>query len=135
MHPDDGRVVSRFIMQALHNKPVTIFGDGSQSRSFCYVDDLIKGLMAFMNGPDDFVGPLNLGNPGEYKILDLAEKIIRLTESKSTIEFRPLPEDDPKRRRPDIGLAKEKFDWQPQVELDAGLRKTINYFKELYTSS
>ncbi|MFC1823688.1 UDP-glucuronic acid decarboxylase family protein [Thermodesulfobacteriota bacterium] len=135
MHPDDGRVVSRFIMQALTNEPITIFGDGTQSRSFCYVDDTIEGLMAFMNGPDNFVGPLNLGNPAEYRILDLAESIIRLTLSKSSIEFCPLPEDDPKRRQPDISLAKEKFNWQPEVELEEGLRRTIQYFKRLLTPS
>lgn len=131
MHPNDGRVVSNFIIQALDNKPITIFGDGSQTRSFCYVDDMINGIIKMMNSPKDFTGPVNLGNPAEYKILDLAEKIIRLTKSRSRIEFCPLPADDPKRRRPDISLAKEKLDWKPVVDIEDGLEKTIRYFTEL----
>ena len=130
MHPNDGRVVSNFIMQALRNESITIFGDGTQTRSFCYVEDMIEGLIKMMNGPDDFVGPVNLGNPEEQKILDLAQTIIRLTKSKSKIEFRPPPMDDPKRRRPDISLAKTKLDWQPKIGLEQGLEKTIQFFRE-----
>ena len=128
MHPNDGRVVSNFIVQALKNKDVTVFGDGTQTRSFCYVDDLIEGMIRMMNGPDDFTGPVNLGNPDEFTILELAQKIIKITGSKSKIVFKPLPQDDPMQRRPDIGLAKEKLKWQPVVELDQGLKKTIEYF-------
>jgi len=131
MHPNDGRVISNFIMQALRNEPVTIFGDGRQTRSFCYVEDMIDGLVKMMNGPDDFVGPVNLGNPGEYSMLDLAEAVIELTGSKSRPEFHPSPMDDPKRRQPDIALAKEKLGWEPNVELREGLEKTIGYFREL----
>jgi UDP-glucuronate decarboxylase len=123
-------VVSNFIMQALRNESITIFGDGMQTRSFCYVEDLIDGLIKMMNGPDDFVGPVNLGNPEEQKILDLAQTIIRLTKSKSKIEFRPPPMDDPKRRQPDISLAKTKLDWQPKIDLGEGLEKTIQFFRE-----
>jgi UDP-glucuronate decarboxylase len=129
MHPNDGRVVSNFIIQALENEPITIFGEGTQTRSFCYVDDVIEGLIKMMNGPDDFVGPLNLGNPAECKILDLARQIIRLTRSKSRIEFLSLPMDDPKRRRPDISLAREKLDWEPKIDFEEGLKKTIQYFR------
>ncbi len=132
MHPNDGRVVSNFIVQALKNETITIFGDGNQTRSFCYVDDLIGGISTMMNGPDDFIGPVNLGNPSENKILDLAKLIIELTGSKSRIEFLPLPMDDPKRRRPDTGLAKEKLGWEPKVSLEEGLTKTIQYFKKLF---
>jgi len=131
MHPNDGRVISNFIMQALNNEPVTIFGDGRQTRSFCYVEDMIDGLVKMMNGPDDFVGPVNLGNPGEFSMLDLAEAVIELTGSKSRPEFHPSPMDDPKRRQPDIALAKEKLGWEPNVELREGLEKTIGYFREL----
>ncbi len=131
MHPNDGRVVSNFIIQALRDKPITIFGDGNQTRSFCYVDDLIKGVISLMNGPDDFVGPVNLGNPVEYKILDLAQEIIRLTQSNSQIEFLPSPMDDPKRRQPDISLAKKKLGWEPKIDLEEGLKRTIQYFKDL----
>jgi UDP-glucuronate decarboxylase len=131
MHPNDGRVISNFIMQALRNEPITIFGDGRQTRSFCYVDDMVDGLVRMMNGPDDFVGPVNLGNPGEYSMLELAENIVRLTGSASGIEFRPSPMDDPKRRQPDIALAKERLGWEPAVGLQEGLQKTIAYFREI----
>ena len=128
MHPNDGRVVSNFIVQALKNKDITVFGDGTQTRSFCYVDDLIEGLIRMMSGPDDFTGPVNLGNPDEFTILELAKKIVKITNSKSKIVFKPLPQDDPMQRRPDISLAKEKLKWQPTVKLDEGLKKTIEYF-------
>jgi len=131
MHPNDGRVISNFIMQALRNEPITIFGDGLQTRSFCYVEDMVEGIMRMMNGPDDFVGPVNLGNPGEYSMLELAENIVRLTRSKSRLEFQPSPMDDPRRRQPDIGLAKEKLGWEPVVSLHEGLEKTISYFMEI----
>jgi UDP-glucuronate decarboxylase len=131
MHPDDGRVISNFIMQALRNEPITIFGDGLQTRSFCYVDDMVEGMVAMMNGPDDFVGPVNLGNPGEYSMLELAEAIVKLTGSKSVIEFKPSPMDDPRRRQPDIRLAKERLGWEPVVGLQEGLQKTIAYFREI----
>jgi UDP-glucuronate decarboxylase len=131
MHPNDGRVISNFIMQALRNEPITIFGDGLQTRSFCYVEDMVEGIMRMMNGPDDFVGPVNLGNPGEYSMLELAENIVRLTRSKSRLEFQPSPMDDPRRRQPDIGLAKEKLGWEPVVSLHEGLEKTIAYFREI----
>ena len=131
MHPNDGRVISNFIIQALHNEPITIFGSGDQTRSFCYVDDMIEGLIQMMKSPKDFVGPVNLGNPVEYKILDIAQTIIKLTHSTSQIEFHPLPADDPRRRRPDISLAKTKLDWTPQIEMDEGFTRTINYFREL----
>ncbi len=131
MHPNDGRVVSNFILQALKNEPITIYGDGSQTRAFCYVDDLIEGFVRFMNSPDDFVGPMNLGNPVENTILELAETIIRLTGSKSEIISKPLPMDDPKQRCPDIGLAKEKLGWEPGVPLETGLTRTIEYFQQL----
>lgn len=131
MHPYDGRVVSTFIVQALKNETITIFGDGSHTRSFCYVDDMIEGLIKMMNGPDDFIGPVNLGNPVECGILQLAQQIIRLTQSNSNIEFLPPPMDDPKRRQPDISLAKEKLGWDPKISLEKGLEKVIQYFKEL----
>ena len=131
MHPNDGRVVSNFIVQALTNQGITVYGDGSQTRSFCYVDDLIEGLIRMMNGPDDFVGPVNLGNPTEFTILDLAEKTIRLTGSKSKIIFKPLPQDDPLQRRPDITLAKEKLQWEPVIDVEKGLNKTIEYFRRI----
>jgi UDP-glucuronate decarboxylase len=130
MHPDDGRVISNFILQALRNEPITIYGDGSQTRSFCYVDDMISGLIRLMNTPDDFTGPVNLGNPIEISILELAEKIIRMTGSKSKITFKPLPADDPKQRQPLIELAKEKLGWTPEVPLEEGLKKTIAYFED-----
>jgi UDP-glucuronate decarboxylase len=128
MHPNDGRVVSNFILQALQNKPITIYGDGSQTRSFCYVDDMIEGLIRLMNTPDSFTGPVNLGNPEEVSILELAETIIELTGSKSQLVFMPLPQDDPKRRCPDITLAKTVLQWEPRTPLREGLKKTIDYF-------
>jgi UDP-glucuronate decarboxylase len=131
MHPNDGRVVSNFIIQALKGENITVYGDGSQTRSFCYIDDMIKGLTKFMNSPDDFIGPVNLGNPSEISILELAEKILRITRSKSKILFKHLPQDDPVRRCPDITLAKEKLRWKPTVHLDEGLEKTVKYFKNL----
>jgi UDP-glucuronate decarboxylase len=131
MHPDDGRVVSNFIVQALKGQDLTIFGDGSQTRSFCYVDDLIDGMLAMMNSEPGFTGPVNIGNPGEFTMLELAELTLKLTGSKSKIVFRPLPQDDPKKRKPDITLAKGKLGWEPQVPLDEGLKRTIAYFKEL----
>ena len=132
MHPQDGRVVSNFVMQALQNKDITIYGDGDQTRSFCFVDDLISGIQLFMNSEDSFKGPVNLGNPSEFTILELAEKIISLIGSTSKIIYRPLPEDDPRQRQPDISLAMNKLDWRPKIELMQGLQHTINYFSELY---
>ncbi len=129
MHPDDGRVVSNFIMQALQDQPITIYGDGTQSRSFCYVDDLIEVFIRFMASDDDFTGPMNIGNPGEVTIKELAEKIIDLIGSSSKLEYKPLPSDDPVQRRPDISLAKERLDWEPGIKLEEGLRKTIPYFE------
>ena len=129
MHPNDGRVVSNFIVQALNNQDITVYGEGSQTRSFCYVDNLIDGMVRMMNGSDEFVGPVNLGNPMEFTILELAEKIIEATDSKSRIVFRPLPEDDPLQRQPDISLAREKLQWEPDTALDEGLQTTIAYFK------
>ena len=131
MHPNDGRVVSNFIMQALRNEDITAFGDGTQTRSFCYVDDMIDGFARLMNSPDDFTGPVNLGNPEEFTILELARMVIDLTESKSKIVFKPLPEDDPKQRQPDITLAKDRMAWNPTTKLEEGLKKTIVYFKGL----
>jgi UDP-glucuronate decarboxylase len=132
MHPNDGRVVSNFIIQALKNKPITVYGDGSQTRSFCYVDDLIEAFVRLMDSPDGFSGPVNIGNPVEFTILELAEKVIKMTGSKSSIDFRPLPQDDPTQRQPDITLAKDKLNWEPQVKLDQGLIKTIEYFKSIF---
>ncbi len=129
MHPNDGRVVSNFILQALRNEPITVYGDGSQTRSFCYVDDLIDGLVRLMNTPPDVTGPMNIGNPVEFTILGLARKTIELTGSKSEIIFRPLPEDDPVQRKPDITLAKKELHWEPKIELVQGLKKTIEYFR------
>ena len=131
MHPNDGRVVSNFIMQALQNQPITVYGDGLQSRSFCYVDDLIEGFVRLMHSPDDFTGPVNLGNPGEFTIRELAEKVIALTNSKSEIVLKPLPCDDPQQRQPDITLAKKKLGWEPRIRLEEGLRNTIPYFEQL----
>ncbi len=130
MRADDGRVVSNFIVQALRGEPLTIYGDGRQTRSFCYVDDLIDGLLKLMNTPPDFSGPVNLGNPGEFTVGELAEKIIDLVGSKSKLSYHPLPDDDPVQRRPDISLASTALDWQPTVSLEDGLKKTISYFKE-----
>jgi len=129
MNPMDGRVVSNFIMQALRNEDITVYGDGKQTRSFCYVDDLVTGMMAVMQSADDFTGPVNLGNPGEYTMLELAERIIAQTKSTSRIVFRPLPQDDPKQRRPDITKAKTELGWQPLTQLEDGLKQTIAYFK------
>lgn len=131
MHPNDGRVVSNFILQALRNKDITVYGDGHQTRSFCYVDDMIEGVIRMMDAPDGFTGPVNLGNPEEFTILELAEKIIALTRSKSKIVFEPLPQDDPLQRKPNIGLAKKKLKWEPQIQLAAGLKQTIDYFRTL----
>ena len=131
MHPNDGRVVSNFIVQALQGEPITVYGDGSQSRSFCYVDDLIEAFVRLMDTEDSFTGPVNLGNPGEFTILELAQQVIKLTGSISEIIFEPLPSDDPRQRQPDISLAREKLNWEPGIELEAGLKPTINYFSEL----
>ncbi len=131
MHPNDGRVVSNFIMQALDHQPITIFGDGRQTRSFCYVDDLIDGLHRLMQSPDDFCGPVNLGNPVEFTMLELAEKVIELTGSHAPIAFMPLPSDDPLRRKPDIALARNFLGWEPKIGLAEGLERTITYFREL----
>ena len=132
MSPNDGRVVSNFIVQALQNKDITIYGDGTQTRSFQYVDDLIEGMVRMMNTGDDFTGPVNIGNPGEFSMLELAELIIKLTGTKSKIVFRPLPGDDPKQRKPDISLAKEKLGgWEPNIALEDGLKETIKYFRTI----
>ena len=129
MHPNDGRVVSNFIMQALRGEDITIYGDGTQTRSFCYVDDLIEAMVGVMATPDEFTGPINIGNPQEFTIRELAEHILRLTESRSKLAFKPLPADDPKQRRPDIGLAKDVLGWSPTIELGEGLERTIRYFR------
>jgi UDP-glucuronate decarboxylase len=131
MHPNDGRVVSNFIVQSLKNAPITLYGDGSQTRAFCYVDDLADGLIRLMETPDEFTGPVNLGNPVEFTILELARKVIELTGSNSKIIHEPLPQDDPKQRKPDISLAKSELQWEPKVTLEQGLKKTIAYFDEL----
>jgi UDP-glucuronate decarboxylase len=131
MHPNDGRVVSNFIIQALQDKAITAYGDGSQTRSFCYVDDLVDGLMKLMNSPDSLIGPINIGNPAEITILELAEKILTLTGSRSKIVFKPLPTDDPIHRQPDITQAKQHLAWEPKVTLEEGLSRTIAYFKAL----
>ncbi|MFZ9465169.1 MAG: UDP-glucuronic acid decarboxylase family protein [Burkholderiaceae bacterium] len=135
MHPNDGRVVSNFIVQALKGEDITMFGDGSQTRSFCFVDDLIEVMLRMMDSPAGFVGPVNIGNPGEFTMLELAEMVLRLTGSRSTISFKPLPSDDPKQRRPDISLAKQALDWEPKVSLEEGLEKTIAYFRHLLAAS
>lgn len=132
MHPNDGRVVSNFIVQALKGMDITVYGNGSQTRSFCYVDDLIDGFVRLMDSPDDFTGPVNLGNPGEFTILELAQKVIEMTDSKSKIVFKPLPSDDPTQRQPDISLAKETLDWNPKIQLGKGLLNTIEYFKTIF---
>jgi UDP-glucuronate decarboxylase len=131
MHPNDGRVVSNFIVQALRDEPITIYGEGSQTRSFCYVDDLVDGLLRLMRSPETITGPINLGNPNEFTMLELAKQIIELTNSKSQLVFKPLPVDDPQRRRPNITQAREQLGWQPTVALRDGLSKTIRYFEEL----
>jgi UDP-glucuronate decarboxylase len=134
MHPNDGRVVSNFIVQALTSKPITIYGDGKQTRSFCYVDDLIEGFIRLMNSPKGFTGPVNLGNPVEFTILELADMVMEMTASKSELVRKPLPQDDPVMRKPDISIAQEKLGWQPKVPLREGLRKTIDYFDDLLRS-
>ncbi|MFE1600414.1 UDP-glucuronic acid decarboxylase family protein [Methylobacterium sp. ID0610] len=130
MHPNDGRVVSNFIVQALKGEPITVFGEGNQTRSFCYVDDLVDGMVKFMATAPDVTGPINLGNPGEFTILELAEQVIRLTGSSSKIVHKPLPKDDPKQRQPDIAKAKALLDWEPTIPLEEGLRRTIAYFAD-----
>lgn len=135
MHPNDGRVVSNFIMQALLKQPITIYGDGSQTRSFCYVDDMVRAFIALMETGDDVTGPINVGNPGEFTMLELANAIKRITGSTSSIEFRPLPQDDPRQRRPDISKAKQALDWSPRIQLEEGLTKTIEYFEKLIATA
>jgi UDP-glucuronate decarboxylase len=136
MHPDDGRVVSNFIVQALKGEPLTMYGDGTQTRSFCYVDDLVRAMVHMMATGDGFTGPVNIGNPGEFTMLELAHRILELTGSKSVIRFLPLPADDPRQRQPDISLAKHEFEWEPKIALSDGLRRTIEYFvKHLRFSS
>ena len=129
MHPNDGRVVSNFIVQALSGGDVTIYGEGQQTRSFCYVDDLIDAMVLMMNSAPDFPGPVNIGNPGEYTMLELAETILRLTRSRSRLVHQPLPLDDPKQRQPDISLARDRLGWEPKVDLEDGLKETIGYFR------
>jgi UDP-glucuronate decarboxylase len=131
MHPNDGRVVSNFIVQAIRGEDITIYGSGEQTRSFCYVDDLIEGIMRFMESPAELIGPMNLGNPGEFTIRELAEKVLKFTNSRSKLAFKELPQDDPKQRRPDISLAKKELGWQPAVSLDDGLKETVAYFSRL----
>ena len=131
MHPNDGRVVSNFIVQALQNHDITVYGEGNQTRSFQYVDDLVEGMIRLMNSRDGFTGPVNVGNPNEFTILELAQKVIKLTGSKSKIIYKPLPSDDPMQRQPDISLAKKELDWSPNVQLEEGLIKTIRFFKTI----
>ena len=131
MHPNDGRVVSNFIVQALKNRDITVYGEGNQTRSFQYVDDLVEGMIRMMGSPESFTGPVNIGNPHEFTILELAEKVIKLTGSNSKIIYQPLPSDDPMMRKPDITLAKKELDWSPKVSLDEGLIKTIEFFKSI----
>ena len=131
MHPNDGRVVSNFIVQALRGEDITMYGDGQQTRSFCYVDDLIEGMLRLMDSPADFTGPVNIGNPGEFTMLELAENVLRLVGGKSKLTFHPLPADDPKQRQPNITLAKEKLGWSPTVQLEDGLKETVVYFRKL----
>lgn len=131
MHPEDGRVVSNFVVQALRNQPITIFGDGQQTRSFCFASDLVRGFRLFMDSRKELVGPMNLGNPGEFTMLELAELVIELTGSRSEVEYFPLPEDDPLQRRPDISLAKSELNWTPEIDLRTGLVKTIEYFEKM----
>jgi UDP-glucuronate decarboxylase len=130
MNPHDGRVVSNFIVQALRGEPITIYGDGSQTRSFCYVDDLIEGMVRLMATPPEFTGPVNVGNPNEFTMLELAQQVLRLTQSRSELRFEPLPSDDPRQRQPEISLARSSLGWEPAVQLESGLRKTIEYFRE-----
>ena len=132
MHPEDGRVVSNFVLRCIRNEPIPIYGSGNQTRSFCFVDDMIEGLIRMMNGPDELIGPVNLGNPVENSILELAELIVRLTKSGSRLDFLPSVMDDPKRRKPDIAMAKEQLDWEPGIGLEEGLKRTIDYFREEY---
>ncbi|MFU8843521.1 MAG: UDP-glucuronic acid decarboxylase family protein [Bacteroidales bacterium] len=131
MDPNDGRVISNFIVQALHGRDITIYGDGSQTRSFCYVDDLLDGMIKFMDSQDSFTGPVNMGNPDEFTILELAEKVLKLTKSRSKIIFKPLPADDPMQRKPDISLARSELGWKPKISIDEGLFLTIEYFKTI----
>ena len=135
MHPNAGRVVSNFIVQALKGEPLTVYGDGQQTRSFCFVDDLIEAFLRLMETPDEFTGPINIGNPGEFTILELAETVIKLTGSKSQIEFAELPDDDPMQRQPDIALAKKQLAWQPQIDLKTGLKETVAYFESFLRTS
>lgn len=132
MHPDDGRVVSNFIVQAIKGEDITVYGDGQQSRSFCYVDDLIEACVRMMDSEDDFTGPVNIGNPNDFTMLELAEEVIRLTGTKSRIVYKPLPSDDPRQRKPDISLAREKLGWEPTIPLAEGLPRTIEYFKKVF---
>ncbi|MEW6505981.1 MAG: GDP-mannose 4,6-dehydratase, partial [Chloroflexota bacterium] len=134
MHPHDGRVVSNFIVQALKGDDITIYGDGLQTRSFCYVDDLIEGMLRLMETESGFTGPVNIGNPGEFTMLELAERVLKLTGSHSKLVFKPLPSDDPRQRQPDIALAKEKLGWEPKVSLHDGLERTIHYFKTVLSA-
>ncbi len=131
MNPDDGRVVSNFIVQALRGQDITIYGDGTQTRSFCYMDDLLEGMVRLMNSREDFTGPVNIGNPGEFTMIELAEKVIQLTNSKSKLVYMPLPTDDPLQRQPDITLAKKELGWEPTIPLEEGLKKTIEYFRTI----
>jgi UDP-glucuronate decarboxylase len=134
MHPNDGRVVSNFIVQALRGEPLTVFGDGSQTRSFCYVDDMIDAFVKMMHSAPEVTGPINVGNPGEFTMLELAQKVVSLVGGRSRIEFHPLPQDDPRQRKPDISLARQALDWQPKVTLEDGLRETIAYFRTLVSA-
>jgi UDP-glucuronate decarboxylase len=134
MHPNDGRVVSNFIVQALQGDPITIYGEGTQTRSFCYVDDLIDGMVAMMDTPDSVTGPINIGNTGEFTMIELAEAVLRLSKSKSKLERRPLPHDDPRQRKPDITRARNTLGWEPKVQLEDGLRETIAYFRSTLMS-
>ena len=131
MSPDDGRVVSNFIVQALRGDDITIYGSGNQTRSFCYVDDLVDGMIRLMESPADFTGPVNIGNPEEFTVLELAEKVLRFTGSKSKMRFLPLPQDDPTKRQPDISLARHVLGWEPRIRIDEGLQKTVDYFRNL----
>ena len=135
MHPNDGRVVSNFVIQALKNEPITLYGDGTQTRSFCYVDDLVDGLVRLMGTADEVTGPINLGNPEEFTIRQLAEQIIAISGSRSKLVFRPLPADDPKQRQPDISRARSVLDWSPKVRLAEGLKKTLAYFEKMLASA